>query len=66
MKRLLSVDGHEHGPIQAPAETLHERPLKIRDLIAAFRESSRQPFPNWKCSTTPAFLPDADAQKQFA
>jgi hypothetical protein len=58
--------GHDHGALEALAETLHERRLKIRDLITAFRESSRQPFPNWKCSTTQAFLPDADAQKQFA
>jgi hypothetical protein len=28
-------------------ETLHQRRSLIRDLIAAFRESSRNPFPNW-------------------
>ena len=29
-------------------ETLHQQRLKLRDLITAFRDSSRQPFPNWK------------------
>jgi hypothetical protein len=28
-------------------ETLHQRRLYIRDLITAFRNSSRSPFPNW-------------------
>lgn len=29
-------------------ETLYHRRSKIRDLIAVFRDSSRNPFPNWK------------------
>ena len=29
-------------------ETLHQRRSSIRDLILAFRNSSRSPFPNWK------------------
>ena len=29
-------------------ETLHQRRSSIRDLITAFRNSSRNPFPNWK------------------
>jgi hypothetical protein len=29
-------------------ETLYQRRLSIRDLITAFRNSSRSPFPNWK------------------
>ena len=29
-------------------ETLHQRHSSIRDLILAFRNSSRSPFPNWK------------------
>jgi hypothetical protein len=28
-------------------ETLYQRRSKIRDLITAFRESSRNPFPQW-------------------
>ena len=32
------------------AETLYERRSKIRDLIVDFRDSSRNPFPNWKDS----------------
>jgi hypothetical protein len=28
-------------------DTLHQRRSRIRDLITAFRESSRHPFPNW-------------------
>jgi hypothetical protein len=44
------VDGHDHGALEALVEALHERRLKIRDMIIAFRDSSRQPFPNWKDS----------------
>lgn len=29
-------------------DALYDRRSKIRDLITAFRESSRNPFPNWK------------------
>ena len=29
-------------------ETLHQRRSSIRDLITAFRNSSRNPFPNWR------------------
>ena len=39
---------------------------KIRDLITAFRDSTRHPFPNWKDSTTHVFMPSAAAQEQFA
>jgi hypothetical protein len=28
-------------------EALYRRRLMIRDLITAFRQSSRNPFPNW-------------------
>jgi hypothetical protein len=28
-------------------ESLHERRLLVRDLIASFRKSARNPFPNW-------------------
>jgi hypothetical protein len=57
--------GNAQDALEALVETLYERRLKIRDLITAFRESSRQPFPNWKCSTTQVFMPNLDAQKQF-
>jgi len=32
-------------------ETLYQRRAAIRDLITAFRQSSRNPFPNWKDGT---------------
>ena len=33
-------------------ETMYERRLRIRDLIVDFRDSSRNPFPNWKQSSS--------------
>jgi hypothetical protein len=39
--------GNTQDALEALVENLYERRLKIRDLITAFRESSRQPFPNW-------------------
>ena len=33
-------------------ETLHHRRRSIRRLITEFRRSSRNPFPNWRESTT--------------
>jgi hypothetical protein len=44
--------GQDHDALQLLVETLHERRLKIRDLIVSFRDSSRRPFPNWKFSAT--------------
>jgi hypothetical protein len=41
---------HDQDALQVLVETLYERRLKIRELIIAFRDSSRQPFPNWKNS----------------
>ncbi len=35
-------------------ETLYKRRPKIRDLITAFRDSTRNPFPNWKLSSSSA------------
>jgi hypothetical protein len=58
--------GHAQDALEALIESLYERRLKIRDLITAFRESSRQPFPNWKCSTTQVFMPNLNAPKQYA
>jgi hypothetical protein len=57
--------GNDHAALETLVETLYERRLKIRDLITAFRESSRQPFPNWKCSTS-VVMPNAGAQEHFA
>jgi hypothetical protein len=58
--------GHDHDALQALVETLYQRRHKIRDVITAFRESSRQPFPSWKCSTTQVFMPSVKDQNQFA
>jgi hypothetical protein len=44
--------GHDSEGLEKLVEALYERRPKIRDLIAAFRDSSRDPFPNWK---QPAF-----------
>ena len=35
------------GLLEQLAEKLMERRGRVRDLITSFRESSRQPFPNW-------------------
>jgi hypothetical protein len=40
--------GRDFSALQQLVETLHQQRLKLRDLITAFRNSSRQPFPNWK------------------
>jgi hypothetical protein len=40
--------GRDSSALQQLVETLHQQRLKLRDLITAFRDSSRQPFPNWK------------------
>ena len=42
---------HETGALEQLVETLYGRRSKIRDLIRTFRESSRNPFPNWKHSS---------------
>jgi hypothetical protein len=41
-----------HGPddLLRLIENLYQRRSLIRDLITAFRGSSRNPFPEWKCS----------------
>ena len=40
--------GYDRDGLERLVETLYERRPKIRDLIVAFRDSSRNPFPNWK------------------
>jgi hypothetical protein len=39
---------HDSEAITRLIETLHERRSRVRELIASFRYSSRNPFPNWK------------------
>jgi hypothetical protein len=41
-----------HGPddLGRLIEKLYQRRFAIRDLITAFRGSSRNPFPEWKCN----------------
>lgn len=43
--------------LEALIEELMERRSRVRDLITAFRESSRQPFPNWNRAATSALSP---------
>jgi nitrogen fixation/metabolism regulation signal transduction histidine kinase len=38
-------------------ETLHHRRRQIRKLIAEFRRSSRNPFPNWRESAADSVMP---------
>jgi HipA-like protein len=38
---------HDWTALSAMVETVIERRSKVRDLIAAFRDSSRRPFPAW-------------------
>ena len=49
--------GHDFNALQQLVETLYERRLKIRDLITAFKDSSRQPFPRWNSSAAQVFVP---------
>lgn len=39
--------GHDWQALEKLAEVIIARRNKVRDLIAAFRNSSRQPFPEW-------------------
>jgi hypothetical protein len=38
---------HDSGDLPRLIKTLHQRRSKIRDLITAVRNSTRNPFPNW-------------------
>jgi len=49
--------GHDFNALQQLVETLYERRLKIRDLITAFKDSSRQPFPRWNSPAAQVFVP---------
>jgi hypothetical protein len=35
------------GALEVLAERLLERRARVRELITAFKESARAPFPNW-------------------
>jgi hypothetical protein len=39
--------GHDYDALNQMVELLYQRRRVIRDLINAFRSSSRNPFPNW-------------------
>lgn len=39
---------YDHAGLEKLIETLRQRRSRICDLITAFRESSRKPFPNWQ------------------
>lgn len=39
--------GHDWGEMERLSATIVERRSKVRDLITAFRTSTRQPFPAW-------------------
>jgi hypothetical protein len=43
---------HDSCALEKLVETLYDRRTKIRDLITAFRDSSRNPFPNWRVGTS--------------
>lgn len=40
--------GQDYQALERIVETLYQRRKLIRSLITAFRQSSRNPFPNWK------------------
>ena len=40
--------GNDWGAMEKLVENIVERRSKVRELITAFRESSRQPFPAWR------------------
>ncbi|MGH9571719.1 MAG: HipA family kinase [Candidatus Angelobacter sp.] len=42
---------YDHDGMARLVESLYERRRIIRDLISAFRKSSRNPFPNWRDRT---------------
>ncbi|MDP9040223.1 MAG: phosphatidylinositol kinase [Acidobacteriota bacterium] len=54
--------GGDPGEIERLIETLLERRARVRELIAAFRDSNREPFPNWNkrvAAVTPQQFSDA-------
>lgn len=57
---------HDSEALENLVQALYERRPKIRDLIAAFRDSSRNPFPNWRRSDSKISMAGEVAHKQFA
>ena len=59
--------GGDLRTIEQLMETMHRRRTRVRDLITAFRNSNREPFPNWGSTavvTVPrTFVPAANASK---
>ena len=43
--------GGDVGALEGLIERLLERRTRVRELIVAFRESNRRPFPNWGAET---------------
>jgi hypothetical protein len=41
------VGGNDWDDLRKLTETIVERRSKVRELITAFRNSTRQPFPAW-------------------
>lgn len=50
--------GYDSEGLEKLVQALYERRSKIRDLMAAFRDSGRNPFPNWK-KTSRCALPSS-------
>jgi hypothetical protein len=44
--------GNDWGPLEKLVQSIIERRSKVRELIFAFRNSSRQPFPAWGVAAT--------------
>lgn len=53
----------DHDGLCRLIDALYKRRSSIRDLITAFRESSRQPFPNWKESLSVSVLAESPPQQ---
>lgn len=49
--------GHDQVALEQLLETLFKRRSLIRDLITAFKNSSRNPFPNWSRTASYPLLP---------
>lgn len=54
--------GHDWGQMEKLVETIVERRSKVRELITAFRNSSRQPFPAWGAATEKPATKNAGVQ----
>jgi len=60
--------GGDLATIERLLETLLRRQGRIRDLVAGFRDSSREPFPNWEkpvALNVPPLFPPRDVENKF-